>query len=68
LGDRQGQAFVGKRSLLRPDMVAPGRRQLVGLLSEDPDAVLEEGAQIVADLREKLPMTMIGHVTSSYRS
>jgi sarcosine oxidase, subunit alpha len=43
--------FVGKRSLLRPDIVAPGRRQLVGLLSEDPDAVLEEGAQIVTRAR-----------------
>jgi sarcosine oxidase, subunit alpha len=60
--------FVGKRSLARPDIVAPGRKQLVGLLTEDPTVVLEEGAQIVADPAQPVPMTMIGHVTSSYWS
>jgi sarcosine oxidase, subunit alpha len=60
--------FVGKRSLARPDIVAPGRKQLVGLLTDDPDIVLEEGAQIVADPNQPIPMTMIGHVTSSYWS
>jgi len=30
--------------------------------------LLEEGAQIVADPNQTIPMTMIGHVTSSYRS
>ena len=60
--------FVGKRSLARPDIVAAGRKQLVGLLTEDPNVVLEEGAQIVADPDEAVPMTMIGHVTSSYWS
>jgi sarcosine oxidase, subunit alpha len=60
--------FVGKRSLARPDIVAPGRKQLVGLLTEDPNVVLDEGAQIVADSAQAVPMTMIGHVTSSYWS
>ena len=60
--------FVGKRSLARPDMVAKGRKQLVGLLTEDPKVVLQEGAQIVADPNEPKPMTMLGHVTSSYWS
>lgn len=60
--------FVGKRSLARPDIVAAGRKQLVGLLTDDPDVVLEEGAQIVADSNQPIPMTMIGHVTSSYWS
>jgi sarcosine oxidase subunit alpha len=60
--------FVGKRSLSRPDMTAPGRKQLVGLLTEDPQDVLEEGAQIVADPDQPVPMTMLGHVTSSYHS
>jgi sarcosine oxidase, subunit alpha len=59
--------FVGKRSLARPDLVAPHRKQLVGLLGDDPERVIEEGAQIVAD-PEPLPMTMLGHVTSSYYS
>ena len=60
--------FVGKRSLARLDIVAPGRKQLVGLLTEDPNVVLEEGAQIVADPAQAVPMTMLGHVTSSYWS
>ena len=60
--------FVGKRSLARPDIVAEGRRQLVGLLTEDPGEVLEEGGQIVLDPNQPIPMKMIGHVTSSYWS
>ena len=60
--------FVGKRSLSRPDMVAKGRKQLVGLLTDDPKIVLQEGAQIVADPNQPKPMTMLGHVTSAYWS
>ncbi len=41
--------FVGIRGLTRPDLVAPGRKQLVGLKTKDPKTVLEEGAQIVAN-------------------
>jgi sarcosine oxidase subunit alpha len=60
--------FVGKRSLSRPDIAAPGRKQLVGLLSADPGHVLDEGAQIVA-MRDPPPGTpALGHVTSSYWS
>ena len=43
------------------------RKQLVGLLTEDPNIVLEEGAQIVSELNQK-PIEMLGHVTSSYFS
>ena len=60
--------FVGKRSLDRPDMLVPDRKQLVGLLTEDPETVLEEGAQIVEHGDTGLPARMIGHVTSSYWS
>jgi len=60
--------FVGKRSLDRADMQRSDRKQLVGLLPKDPKVLLEEGAQIVADPHQTVPMTMIGHVTSSYRS
>jgi len=60
--------FVGIRGLMRPDLVATGRRQLVGLRAKDPKIVLEEGAQIVADPKQPIPMKMIGHVTSSYWS
>ncbi|AUX77915.1 sarcosine oxidase subunit alpha [Sinorhizobium fredii] len=60
--------FIGIRGLKRPDLVKDGRKQLVGLLTKDPKVVLEEGAQIVADPNEPKPMTMLGHVTSSYWS
>jgi sarcosine oxidase subunit alpha len=60
--------FVGKRSLARPDMLKPDRKQLVGLLTADPNTILEEGAQIVVDPNQTLPMKMVGHVTSSYWS
>ncbi|WP_157016296.1 sarcosine oxidase subunit alpha [Mesorhizobium xinjiangense] len=60
--------FVGIRGLKRPDLVASGRKQLVGLKTKDPQTVLEEGAQIVADPDEPVPMRMLGHVTSSYWS
>ena len=60
--------FVGKRSLMRSDLVADGRKHLVGLVTEDPNEVLEEGAQIVNDPNQPIPMDMLGHVTSSYWS
>ncbi|MEO3384756.1 sarcosine oxidase subunit alpha [Mesorhizobium sp. CAU 1741] len=60
--------FVGIRGLMRPDLAGAGRKQLVGLRTKDPKLVLEEGAQIVADPNQPVPMTMIGHVTSSYWS
>ena len=60
--------FVGIRGLKRPDLVKAGRKQLVGLKTKDPKVVLEEGAQIVENPNQPTPMTMIGHVTSSYWS
>ncbi len=60
--------FVGKRSLARPAMSDPNRKQLVGLYTADPHLVLEEGAQIVASAGQTPPMKLIGHVTSSYHS
>jgi sarcosine oxidase subunit alpha len=60
--------FVGKRSLARASIADPSRKQLVGLLTEDPHAVLVEGAQLVVDANAQVPMAMIGHVTSSYFS
>ncbi len=60
--------FVGKRGLQRPDLTASGRRQLVGLKTSDPKKVVQEGAQIVADPEQAIPMKMIGFVTSSYWS
>lgn len=60
--------FIGKRSLTRTDMVKSDRKQLVGLLTDNPDEVLPEGAQLVEQVLAQPPMTMVGHVTSSYYS
>jgi sarcosine oxidase, subunit alpha len=71
LGWAVGQAktdFVGKRSLERAAMRAPNRKQLVGLQTLDPTVVLEEGSQVIATDGQRLPMQLIGHVSSSYYS
>jgi sarcosine oxidase subunit alpha len=60
--------YVGKRSLARPAMADPARKQLVGLLTQDPAVVLDEGAQIIATRGQTPPMKLMGHVTSSYHS
>lgn len=60
--------FIGRRSLSRSDNQRPDRRQLVGLLTEDPNEVLPEGAQLVNDPNAAYPIPMVGFVTSSYHS
>jgi sarcosine oxidase, subunit alpha len=60
--------FVGKRSLMRPTMSSPHRKQLVGLTTVDPKVVLEEGAQITGEAALRPPFKPIGHVSSSYHS
>lgn len=71
--------FVGKRSYARPDTVRADRKQLVGLLTEEPQLVLPEGAQLVEVTEDPMvlaggtkpmarPVPMLGHVTSSYWS
>jgi len=59
--------FIGKRSLYRSDTMREDRKQLVGLVTDNPSEVLEEGAQIVANINTT-PVEMLGHVTSSYYS
>ena len=60
--------FVGKRSLQRPSMAAASRKQLVGLETQDPHVVLDEGSQIMQGQGQRAPVRPIGHVTSSYHS
>lgn len=59
--------FLGKRAWERADTRRADRKQLVGILTEDPQAVLPEGAQLV-EAPGRPPVPMIGHVTSSYAS
>lgn len=60
--------FIGKRSLARPHLMDPERKQLVGLRPVDNRTVLAEGAQLTDDETTALPVPMIGYVTSSYWS
>jgi len=60
--------FIGKRGLARTDLQKPDRKQLVGLLTTDPQTVLEEGAHVLEDTKDEVPKPMLGHVTSSYMS
>jgi sarcosine oxidase subunit alpha len=57
--------FVGKRGLMRADLVAPGRKQLVGLASS---VKLVEGAQLTPVANPARRSHAIGHVTSAYDS
>ena len=67
---------LGKRSLTRSDTAKEGRKQFVGLLTDDPSCVLPEGSQILPEgvngpasgQVAASPVPMLGHVTSSYYS
>jgi sarcosine oxidase subunit alpha len=59
-------SFLGKRSLARADTARTDRKQLVGLMTEDPKVVLAEGAQIV--VKPGAGQRSVGRVTSSYHS
>jgi sarcosine oxidase subunit alpha len=60
--------FIGKRSLEQSYLKSPDRKQLVGLLTEQPNEVLPDGAYAVKAVKDKPPMEMIGQVTSTYHS
>ncbi len=74
------KTFIGQRSLSRFDTARVDRKQLVGLLPEDPGLVLPEGACLIEPRtttlatgggmkRQQHSLTgAIGHVTSSYWS
>lgn len=61
-------SWIGKRGMNRDDCLREDRKQLVGLKPLDPNKVLPEGAQLVFDPKQTIPMQMVGHVTSSYMS
>ncbi len=65
---RDKSDFVGKRALELEEMSRADRRQLVGLLTEDPAVVLEEGAQITTAPDPRTGTSALGFVSSSYFS
>lgn len=68
VGYNKPYEWIGKRALTRSDTRREDRKQLVGLKPLEAKVVLEEGAQIVLDPKQSIPMRMVGHVTSSYYS
>lgn len=68
VGYKKPFSWIGKRALTRPDTRREDRKQLVGLKPLDSRLVLQEGAQIVLEKELRIPMPMVGHVTSSYFS
>ncbi len=61
---KKKEDFIGKRALGRKDLVREGRKQLVGLMTEDPKLVLPDGAHALSADGTRT----IGHVTSTYMS
>jgi len=56
--------FIGKRAMMRSDLIRKNRKQLVGLLTEDPGFVLPDGAHALSPDGTRA----VGHVTSTYMS
>ncbi len=61
---KKKEDFIGKRAMQRADLTREGRKQLVGLLTEDPKLVLPDGAHALSADGKRT----IGHVTSTYMS
>ncbi len=68
VGRNKAFSWIGWRGMNREDCQREDRKQLVGLKPIDPNKVLPEGAQLVFDPKQSIPMKMVGHVTSSYMS
>ena len=62
--DFLGQALVPPR----PTRCGPIASSSSACCSTDPQVLIPEGAQLVAEDTGRIPMPMVGHVTSSYRS
>ena len=60
--------YIGRRSLSRANIVCAGRPQFVGLLSQDQQTIIPEGAAIISDVKQKPPFASEGYVTSAYMS
>lgn len=61
-------SYIGKRGMHRSDCTRANRKQLVGLKTKDPHRVIPEGSQAILDPNAAKPISMEGHITSSYWS
>ena len=53
--------FLGHAAMRKPALTDPNRKQLVGLLTADPETVLEEGSQIAEQPGLRPPLLTILH-------
>ena len=64
--------FIGKRSLIRSDIIKENRKQLVGIVPLNKSENIEEGQHIIESetlsTPIRKPVKMLGHITSSYYS
>ena len=60
--------FIGKRALARSDLQRPDRKQLVGPADRGPGRGAGGGRPGHRQRRRRPPVSMLGHVTSSYMS
>ena len=61
---RRDKDAIGVRALALPALQAAGRKQLVGLVAEDPTARFPVGAQVTAEDLGDTPRPSLGHITS----
>ena len=66
--DLKKDDFFGKRSLACLDLARQGRKQLVGLATENPNLTLPEGTHLIEDSKISKGVRALGHITSSYYS
>ena len=59
--------FIGKRSL-KISSTIKNRKELVGILTDNSEQIIPEGAHSIEDVKSSPPVEMLGHVTSSYYS
>ena len=55
---------IGVRALDLPALQESGRKQLVGLVADDPAAAFPQGAQVTAEALGDQPRPSLGHVSS----
>lgn len=61
-------SYIGKRGMNRSDCVRKNRKQLVGLKTKNPTLVIPEGSAAVLDPNGTKPLSIEGHISSSYWS
>lgn len=60
--------FIGIRGFKVPEVAREGRKQLVGLRTENPNYVIPHGSHLTENITHAPPVTTVGWVSSTYWS